>query len=72
MLIPACAARSEGCSLHLDSIDDDMLQLVLSFVDEPSDWAHAAAASRSMREAIPHKLSTLSAGRNPQRLPTRA
>mmetsp|Transcript_8164 Transcript_8164/g.24226 ORF Transcript_8164/g.24226 Transcript_8164/m.24226 type:complete len:379 (+) Transcript_8164:80-1216(+) len=51
MLIPACAARSEGCSLHLDSIDDDMLQLVLSFVDEPSDWAHAAAASRSMREA---------------------
>ena len=26
MLIPACAARSEGCSLHLDSIDDDMLQ----------------------------------------------
>lgn len=51
MLIPACAARSEGCSLHLDSIDDDMLQLVLSFVDEPSDWAHAATASRSMREA---------------------
>ena len=57
--------------MHLDSIDDDMLQHMLSFVDEPSDWAHAAAASRSMREAIPHKLSTLPTSRNPQRLPTR-